>query len=226
MRARPSVVVVAEDIRTSRRLAQALKGVGHGVVGAEASPERALAIARRSGSEVIVLCCDLSRPGSMTRLRRIRKDAHGPPIVLVAMASDLGRAPAAQRRARAALSAGADALVAEDDVERALGPVVETVAAGQVSVPRELRRQVVRPAFSHRERQVLGLMVEGLQNREIADRLYLAESTIKSHLASCFDKLGVRSRSEAASLILDPEEGLRVFLLDGHGENALSGGTA
>jgi DNA-binding NarL/FixJ family response regulator len=214
-RARPSVVVVAEDIRASRRLAQALKAVGIGVVAAEASPERALSIARRSASEVIVLCCDLSRPGSMTRLRRIRKDAHGPRIVLVAMASQMARA-------REALSAGADALIAESDVETALGPVVETVAAGQISVPRALRRHVVRPAFSHRERQVLALMVEGLQNREIADRLYLAESTVKSHLASCFDKLGVRSRTKAAALMLDPDEGLQPFLLDGDGIDAVA----
>jgi DNA-binding NarL/FixJ family response regulator len=207
-RLRPSVVVVAEDIRASRRLAQALKAVGVAVVAAEASPERAVSVARRNGSEVIVLCCDLSRPGSMTRLRRIRKDVHGPRIVLVAMASQMARA-------REALSAGADALVAECDVETVLGHVVETVAAGQVSVPRELRRHVVRPAFSHRERQVLALMVEGLQNREIADRLYLAESTVKSHLASCFDKLGVRSRAKAAALMLDPDEGLQTFLFDG-----------
>jgi DNA-binding NarL/FixJ family response regulator len=213
-RVRPSVVVVAEDIQTSRRLAQAMKAVGIRVVAAEASPERALPTARRSACEVIVLCCDLSRPGSMTRLRRIRKDAHGPRIVLVAMASQLARA-------REALSAGADALVAECDIETALGPVVETVAAGQVSVPRELRRHVVRPAFSHRERQVLALMVAGLQNREIADRLYLAESTVKSHLASCFDKLGVRSRTKAAALMLDPDEGLRGFLGEGDGTDGV-----
>lgn len=209
-RGRPSVVVVAEDIRTSRRLGQALKAVGIGVVAAEPSPERALSTARRNASEVIVLCCDLARPGSMTRLRRLRKDAHGPRIVLVAMASQLSHA-------REALSAGADALVVESDVEAALGPVVETVAAGQVSVPRELRRHIVRPAFSHRERQVLALMVEGLQNREIADRLYLAESTVKSHLASCFDKLGVRSRTTATALMLDPDEGLQAFLIEGGG---------
>ena len=52
-----------------------------------------------------------------------------------------------------------------------------------------------------------------MHNREIADRLFLAESTIKSHVASSLAKLGVRSRKEAAALVLDPQEGLRALVL-------------
>ena len=99
-------------------------------------------------------------------------------------------------------------------LESCLPAVIRTVAVGHVVVPRELRRCIVRPAFSHRERQVLGLVVTGLQNREIASRLFLAESTVKSHLATAFEKLGVRSRKEATALVLDPGEGLRALILD------------
>jgi DNA-binding NarL/FixJ family response regulator len=108
---------------------------------------------------------------------------------------------------------GADGFLAEDELEPALATVVRSVALGHVSVPRSLRRCLVRPAFSHREREVLALVVEGLQNREIANRLFLAESTIKSHVAAAFAKLGVRSRKEAAALVLDPDEGLRELVL-------------
>jgi DNA-binding NarL/FixJ family response regulator len=51
-----------------------------------------------------------------------------------------------------------------------------------------------------------GIVFEGATNREIADRLYLAERTVKSHLSTAFTKLGVRSRAEAAALVLDPDE--------------------
>jgi DNA-binding NarL/FixJ family response regulator len=66
--------------------------------------------------------------------------------------------------------------------------------------------------FSHRERQVLALLVRGLGNRQIASHLFLAESTVKSHLSSAFQKLGVRSRKEAAALLMDPDEGLEGVL--------------
>jgi len=59
-----------------------------------------------------------------------------------------------------------------------------------------------------REKQVLGMVVMGFSNGEIANKLVLAESTIKSHLSSAFSKLGVRSRGEATELILDPVNGL------------------
>jgi two-component system nitrate/nitrite response regulator NarL len=51
-----------------------------------------------------------------------------------------------------------------------------------------------------RERAVLGYVAQGRTNREIGDRLYIAETTVKTHLKSIFAKLEVRNRSEAAAL--------------------------
>ena len=71
----------------------------------------------------------------------------------------------------------------------------------------------MRPALSAREKQVLALVVMGYMNCEIAERLFLAQSTVKSHLGSAYAKLGVRSRHEAAELILDPVGGLSTGIL-------------
>jgi DNA-binding NarL/FixJ family response regulator len=111
------------------------------------------------------------------------------------------------RSARAALDAGADAVVAAKDAAE-LPAVVEAVGAGYVCLPRELRAAVAIPALSRREKQILGLVVLGLSNKEIAATLYVTESTVKSHLSSAFAKLGVSSRSAATTLILHPESGL------------------
>jgi DNA-binding CsgD family transcriptional regulator len=85
--------------------------------------------------------------------------------------------------------------------------------AGLVCAPRAARRAVAKPTFSHREKEVLELLVAGLTNRQIGARLYLAESTVKTHLASAFAKLGVRSRKDAVALLLDPAEGLATTAL-------------
>jgi DNA-binding NarL/FixJ family response regulator len=114
---------------------------------------------------------------------------------------------------RSALEAGADGMVFEHEVDRALVPTVQCVLAGQVAVPAVHRRDIGIPSFTAREKQVLAMVVLGLTNKEIGARLYLADSTVKSHLSSVFTKLGVRSRHEAASLILDPSSRLGLGIL-------------
>jgi DNA-binding NarL/FixJ family response regulator len=117
------------------------------------------------------------------------------------------------RSTRKALAHGADGFVVRDVLPRTLAPTVHAVAAGQLCLPREDRQGLNRQPLSYRERQTLGMVVMGYSNGEIANRLYLAESTVKSHLSSAFRKLGVRSRSEAAALVLDPNEGVGVGIL-------------
>ena len=97
--------------------------------------------------------------------------------------------------------------------DRSLAPAVHAVLAGLVCAPRGARRVLAKPTFSHREKEVLALLVAGLTNREIAGRLFLAESTVKSHLVTAFSKLGVRSRKDAVALLLDPAEGLAAVSL-------------
>jgi DNA-binding NarL/FixJ family response regulator len=113
--------------------------------------------------------------------------------------------PATGTGVRRALDGGADALVFDTELTVTLANAVRAVATGQSVVPRKVRASVERPVLSHREHEVLTLVRKGLTNAEIAERLYLAESTIKSHLASLFRKVGVRSRNEAAAALIDLE---------------------
>jgi len=114
---------------------------------------------------------------------------------------------------RAALAAGAAGVVTYDDLDASLGPCLRAVRVGQACVPRGHWRAIEPPALSMREKQVLGLVVMGYMNCQIAERLFIAQSTVKSHLSSAFGKLGVRSRNEAADLILSPERGLGLGIL-------------
>lgn len=124
---------------------------------------------------------------------------------------------------RAALAAGATGVVHAAELSAALPSCLRAVLAGQICVPHGSARAVERPVLSAREKQILGLVVMGYMNAQIAEQLFLAESTVKSHLSSAFAKLGVRSRYEAVDLILDPARGLALGILALGGE-PLAGG--
>jgi DNA-binding NarL/FixJ family response regulator len=150
-------------------------------------------------SAIVVLVCDVDQPREMATLRRLRREVPGPAIVAVSPT-------ATATGVRRALDGGADAIVFEPLLESTLAVTVSAVGSGQSVVPRAMRASVERPTFSHRERQVLTYVSQGLTNAQIADELFLSESTIKSHLSSAFAKFGVRSRREAAALFLELEQ--------------------
>lgn len=148
---------------------------------------------------IVILICDVDRPHEMAALRCLRRELREPAIVVVSPA-------ATATGVRRALDADADAIVFESELEQTLAVAVSAVESGQSVVPRKMRASVERPAFSHRERQVLTLVSQGLTNAQIAEQLFLSESTIKSHLSSAFAKFGVRSRREAAALFVELEQ--------------------
>jgi two-component system NarL family response regulator len=133
-----------------------------------------------------------ARDQQMRRLRRMF-----PAVLMVAVMPEDSR-----RGIRRAVEAGANGVVFEVDLEDTLAVTVRAIAAGQIAVPAARRHEVDRPTLSSREKQVIGMVVTGKSNKAIAGELFLAESTVKCHLSSAFAKLGVRSRNEAADLVL------------------------
>jgi len=160
------------------------------------APGTPLAESPLDKSTIVTMVCDIDVPQEVTQLRRLDREAGEAAVIVVSQ-------PATGAAVRRALDAGADALVFEPNLELTLAATIRAVASGQSVVPRKLRASVERPTLSHRENQVLALVGEGLTNAEIAERLYLAESTVKSHLASVFTKFGVHSRKEAAAVFAD-----------------------
>lgn len=175
------------------RIATALEGQGLPVLAEVGNPDDVAAL-ETDASTIVVFACDVDAPREMTSLRRLRREVRQPAVVVISP-------PATGTGVRRALDAGADAIVFAPELELTLATAVRAVAIGQSVVPRKLRTSVERPVLSHRENQVLALVRDGLTNAEIAERLYLAESTIKSHLSSIFTKFGVRSRKEVAAAV-------------------------
>jgi NarL family two-component system response regulator LiaR len=79
----------------------------------------------------------------------------------------------------------------------------ETVVVREVMVPAEFVRDDAKLAslgITPRELEVLELIAAGLSNKEIAERAYVSENTVKTHSSRVFDKLGARRRTQAVQL--------------------------
>jgi DNA-binding CsgD family transcriptional regulator len=83
-------------------------------------------------------------------------------------------------------------------VEQVLVPVGQPNPVGQPFVPDEKKRDDL--GITRRELEILGLVAQGMSNREIAGKLYVSENTVKTHCSRAFDKLGARRRTQAVQL--------------------------
>ena len=189
----PAVAVVADDEAVRRRVTGALTRDGQLVSIQAASSAQLEHEDARGADAVVIACCDRADQRAAA-IRAARMRLPQARVIVIATADTNG--------VHKALEAGAGGFVLHSDLEASLAPTVRAVRAGQLVVPPMTRASAVRPALSHREKQALDLLVLGLTNAEIAQRLYLAESTVKCHLTSIFSKLGVRSRSEAIARVL------------------------
>jgi DNA-binding NarL/FixJ family response regulator len=113
-----------------------------------------------------------------------------------------------------ALRAGASGFVLKDDSPEQLIAAIRTVAAGEALLSPSITRRVIqkfarmpRPAppkelgdLSERERDVFRLMARGLSNGEIAQELYISDTTVKTHVTHILQKLNLRDRVQAVVL--------------------------
>jgi len=110
-----------------------------------------------------------------------------------------------------ALEAGAIGYLLKDVSADELARAIRAAHAGRATLSPDAAQVLVETAnlppapgldLTERERAVLALMVEGLNNTQIAGRLTVSPSTVKSHVSNILSKLGVSSRTEAVSLAL------------------------
>lgn len=168
-----------------------------------------------SGLEAIKLCAqvlpdvilmDMVMPemDGATATRAIRKQF--PQVQVIALTSfkegDL---------IKNALEAGAIGYLLKDVSVDDLARAIRAAHSGRATLSPEAAQALVETAnqpaspgldLTEREREVLSLMIEGLNNTQIAGRLTVSPSTIKSHVSNILSKLGVASRTEAVTLAL------------------------
>ncbi|MDG4826420.1 response regulator transcription factor [Asanoa sp. WMMD1127] len=215
---RPVRVLLADDqplLRTGFRMVLGAQG-DIDVVGEAGDGAEAVNLARRLLPDVVLMDVRMPRLDGVAATRAI-VEARLPVRVLVLTTFDL------DEYVVGALRAGASGFLAKDVPADDLVTAIRTVAAGEAVVaPRILKRLLDRfaaalpdpqettpPALAtltEREREVLVQVARGLSNAEIARKLSVSETTIKTHVGHVLTKLGLRDRVQA--VVLAYESGL------------------
>lgn len=175
------------------------------LVGEAASGEEALKICPQANPDVVIM--DLVMPGmdGATATRQLRERC--PTIQVIALTSFKD-----QELVQSALKAGAIGYLLKDVSAQELANAIRAAYAGKPTLAPEAAKALIRatrhPAdqigfdLTNREREVLSLMTQGLNNKQIAEHLVISISTAKFHVSSILSKLGVSSRTEAVALAL------------------------
>ena len=120
--------------------------------------------------------------------------------IAIVAASEKLRADLAAALARDGAFEIVDVVASESDArhDAEIVLVAKRVVAAQVSAPPR-SDAIIGPGLTNREREILGLLADGLGNKQIASRLGISANTVKTHLELLFEKLGVSSRAEAVA---------------------------
>jgi NarL family two-component system response regulator LiaR len=174
------------------------------LVGEAKDGEQALAVFQRVRPDVVLMDLKMPRMDGVEATRAlVERDPHVRVIALTSF-KDEGLV-------QEALDAGAIGYLLKDVDADDLADAIRAVHRGEPALAPEAawvlfkaRRREPRLGddLTDREREVLGLIVEGATNPEIAERLFISASTVKTHVSNILSKLGAATRTEAASLAL------------------------
>lgn len=149
---------------------------------------------------VDVVICDIQMPGTDGIAATSRLAQAGGPPVLILTTYDT------QSDIVSAVEAGALGYLLKDAPEQALHDAVLATAAGKRTLAPEvaalLAERITRPevALSGRELEILEALATGKSNKELAQRLFISEATVKTHLIHIYQKLGVDTRTAAVTV--------------------------
>ena len=149
-----------------------------------------------------VALLDIRMPGydGVTVAQKVKNAAMNTAIVMLTSYD-------AQQYVIASLRAGARGFVLKTVSPKELTTAINTVAKGGLYLDPEVasvmgEQDFIPEQLSVREREVLLLAAKGLSSKEVAKQLFISERTVQTHLASIYDKLGSRNKTEALLLAL------------------------
>lgn len=161
----------------------------------------AINVARKERPDVILM--DVNMPGTdgITATRVLKREIPSMKVVALTIYED--------EEVVEMVKAGVSAYVLKDVAGSELIDTIHRVMAGEVVIHPRVAKRLVKEInrndqkqdmvkLTRREKDVLGLLVKGSSNKDMAQTMFISEKTVKNHLTSIFRKLGVKDRTQAA----------------------------
>ncbi len=201
----PIRLLLADDHRMLREsLRRAMEDNGFDVVGEAPDGAEAVRLAEELRPDVILMDVTMPVLDGVEATRQVRDRVPGTQVVILTMHAD-------REVLVDAIRAGAAGYLVKDCSTEEVVDTVRKAAAGETALSAELAasmlgevRDLVRreesgaePIISKREEEVLQLIADGLSTTEVAEKLYISVKTVKNHLASIYQKLDTRDRTQA-----------------------------
>ena len=172
------------------------------VIGEAGNGEQALALCAETEPDVILM--DIIMPG-MNGVDATRAVLERFPQVKIIVLTSFPDQDVVQET----LETGASGFLLKDTPKEIVGEAIRSAYAGRTILASEATEALIRaktspPELGHdlsaRELEVLALIVEGLSNDEIAERLVISPNTVRKHVSACISKLEAANRAQAAAL--------------------------
>lgn len=170
------------------------------VVGLAFQGQEALALVEATRPDVVLLDVKMPVLDGVKTAKELVKRGPRPRIMMLTTFDD--------EAVHEVLSAGVSGYILKDSAPEELFAAIRTVHAGATSfsIPivrrlldrseRPMAPPIAHPDLNRREWEILQLVAQGLENHEIADRLFIAEQTVKNNISNLYSKLGVKDRAK------------------------------
>ncbi|HWF34928.1 MAG TPA: response regulator transcription factor [Solirubrobacteraceae bacterium] len=206
-------VLLADDQRLVRESLSTLLGLLGGIelVGSASDGEEAVALALTHEPDVVLMDLRMPGMGGIAATQALRERVPRARVIALTTFAD-------DESVLGALRAGARGYLTKDAGAEDIRTAILTVAAGEATLDPAVQHHVVAAlaggsedggeecpdvdlpdGLTPREGEVLGLIAEGLSNAEIAERLFVSPTTVKSHINHLFAKAGLRDRAQAVA---------------------------
>jgi DNA-binding NarL/FixJ family response regulator len=205
---RPNVrVLIADDHAIFRDGLRKLLGSDESIsiVGEAQNGEECIKLLAKLKPDVLLLDLRMPIKNGLAVLEEVNFDTIATRVVVLTAAED-------DRDVVSAMRLGARGVVLKQSATELLVKSIHCVHAGEIWLDNRMTGEIVKafstsnesgpkrnkPLLSDREQQIVQHVAQGFRNKEIAERLFISEQTVKNHLHNIFDKLGVSDRLELA----------------------------